>query len=179
MPKENEYIKELTLTRVIDAPRERVWAAWTDAKLLAQWWGPNGFTSPICEVDARPGGAILIHMSGYGRVNPMQGVFKEVVKPERLVFTNNSFAEVPPVTPQTESITTVTFKDMGGKTEVTVHTGVLRAAPEMLQYLGGMESSWTQMLNKLADSLRYRRRELPLHYNHPNPILCSAPTPYR
>jgi uncharacterized protein YndB with AHSA1/START domain len=154
MPKESEFIKELTLARVFDAPRERVWAAWTDASLLAQWWGPNGFTAPVCEVDARPGGAILVHMSGYGHVNPMKGVFKEVVKPERLVFTNNAFADLSAASPNSESLTTVTFNDLGGKTEVTLHTGVLRAAPEVAQYLGGMESSWTQMMDKLAASLK-------------------------
>ena len=94
MANQNKYVKELTLTRVFDAPRERVWDAWTDPKLLAQWWGPQGFTSPVCEVDARPGGALLIHMSGMGMLAPMTGIFKEVVKPERLVFTNNAFFEV-------------------------------------------------------------------------------------
>ena len=154
MEKQAEYIKEVTLTRVFDAPREVVWKAWTDPKLLAQWWGPRDFTAPVCEVDLRPGGAILIHMSGYGRISPMKGVFKEVVDLERLVFTNDSYTEVPPVTPQTESITTVTFADLGGKTQVTLHTAVIRTAPEAAQYLGGMETSWTQALDKLAEALR-------------------------
>lgn len=155
MANQDKYIKELTLTRVFDAPRERVWNAWTDPKLLAQWWGPQGFTAPVCEVDARPGGAILIHMSGFGMLAPMMtGVFKEVVKPERLVFTNNAFFEVPPVKPLIEGITTVTFEDLGGKTKVTVHNGILRAAPEAAQTLAGMEPGWTQSLGKLAEFLR-------------------------
>src|SRR5512135_1518808 len=154
MAKPTEYIKELTLTRVFEAPRERVWQAWTDPKLLAQWWGPQGFTSPVCEVDARPGGAILIHMSGFGMLAPMSGVFKEVVPPERLVFTNNAFFEVPPVKPIIEGITTVTFEDLGGKTKVTVHNAVLRAKPEAAQALDGMEPGWTQSLEKLADFLK-------------------------
>ena len=56
MAKPNEYVKESTLTRLFDAPRTRVWKAWTDPKLLVQWWGPQGMTAPACEVDARPGG---------------------------------------------------------------------------------------------------------------------------
>ena len=154
MAKQNEYVKELTLSRVFDASRERVWEAWTDPKLLAQWWGPQGFTNPVCEVDARPGGAILIHMSGFGMLAPMTGIFKEVVKPERLVFTNNAYFEVPPVKPLIEGITTVTFEDLGGKTKVTVHNGILRALPEAAQALEGMEPGWTQSLEKLAEFLR-------------------------
>ncbi len=154
MATQMKYVKELTLTRVFDAPRERVWKAWTDPKLLAQWWGPNGFTSPVCEVDPRPGGKILIHMSGFGMLAPMTGVFKEVVEPERLVFTQKAFFEVPPVTPLIEAITTVTFEDVGGKTRLTVQNAVLRAAPEAAQALAGMEPGWTQSLDKLADFLR-------------------------
>src|SRR5512133_1069200 len=56
--------KGVTLTRTFDAPREVVWRAWTDPKLLAKWWGPRMFTTPRCEVDVRPGGAILIDMRG-------------------------------------------------------------------------------------------------------------------
>lgn len=153
MANQSKYIKELTLTRVFDAPRERVWNAWTDPKLLAQWWGPQGFTAPVCEVDARPGGAILIHMSGFGMLAPMAGVFKEVVKPERLVFTNNAFFEVPLGKPVIEGITTVTFEALGGKTKVTVHNGVLRATPEAAQALAGMEPGWIQTLDKLAEFL--------------------------
>ncbi len=53
---------DLVLARELNAPRELVWKAWTDAKHLAQWWGPKGFTNPVCEVDVRPVGGILIHM---------------------------------------------------------------------------------------------------------------------
>jgi len=49
--------KELVLKRVFNAPRERVWKAWTDPRRLAQWWGPAGFTNPVCEADVRPGDA--------------------------------------------------------------------------------------------------------------------------
>ena len=154
MANQNEYIKELTLTRLFDAPRERVWKAWTDPKLLAQWWGPDGFTIPVCEVDTRPGGAILIHMKGFGMLTAMAGIFKEVVKPERLVFTNNAYFEVPPVTPVVESITTITFVDVSGKTRLTMHTGVFKASPAAAQALAGMEPGWTQTLEKLADFLQ-------------------------
>ena len=52
----------VTITRVFDAPRALVWAAWTDPKRMAQWWGPKGFTNPVCELDLRVGGKIRIDM---------------------------------------------------------------------------------------------------------------------
>src|ERR1700689_4045546 len=81
--------RELTITRVFDAPRNIVFAAWTDAKQLAQWWGPTGFTNPVCEIDVRPGGAIRIDMRAPdGTIYPMTGVFVEIVPLERIVFTS-------------------------------------------------------------------------------------------
>jgi uncharacterized protein YndB with AHSA1/START domain len=53
---------EVHLTRILDAPRELVFKAWTEPKHLAQWWGPRGFSNPVCKLDLRVGGAILIHM---------------------------------------------------------------------------------------------------------------------
>jgi uncharacterized protein YndB with AHSA1/START domain len=81
-------LKELTFTRVLDAPRDVVFRAWTDPAHLARWWGPNGFTSPVCELDIRPGGAIRIDMLGPdGRYFLMGGEYREIVPPERLVFS--------------------------------------------------------------------------------------------
>ena len=72
----------------ISAPPEVVFRAWTDAKQLAEWWGPKGFTNPVCEVDTRLGGAIHIHMRAPdGMVYPMTGRFMEIDRPHRLVFT--------------------------------------------------------------------------------------------
>ena len=73
--KEKEY--ELVLTRIFDAPRELLFKVWTDPKHVSQWWGPHGFANPICELDLRPGGTILIHMRGPdGTVYPMTGVYQ-------------------------------------------------------------------------------------------------------
>lgn len=155
MADEHRYIKEFTLTRVLDAPRERVWEAWTDQKQVAQWWGPHGFTNPVCEVDARVGGALVIHMSGFGMLAPMRGVFQEVVKPERLVFLNQAFLKLPMEgTPDIEAITTVTFEDLGGRTRVSVHEAIVRATPEAAQALEGAEPGFSQQLEKLDAFLK-------------------------
>src|SRR5512144_2317401 len=75
----------LTLTRTFDAPRERLFEAWTDPAHVAPWWGPECFTNPVCELDPRSGGAIRIDMRAPdGTVYPMAGVYREITAPSRL-----------------------------------------------------------------------------------------------
>jgi uncharacterized protein YndB with AHSA1/START domain len=140
--------RELTITRVFDAPRALVFKAWTDAAQLAQWWGPQGFSNPVCEIDARVGGAIRIHMrSPDGSVYPMKGEIREIVPPERLVFTNIAVDEAG--NHLLEGLTTVTFADEGGKTKLTLHTRAGAVAEKAIMYLQGMEMGWTQSIDKL------------------------------
>jgi uncharacterized protein YndB with AHSA1/START domain len=81
--------RAIVITREFDAPRELVFKAWTDPKHIAQWWRPKGFTNPVCELDVRVGGAWHIVMRApNGTAYPCGGVYREVVEPERLVFTN-------------------------------------------------------------------------------------------
>ena len=81
--------RELVLTRVIDAPREKVFKAWTDPELLKEWFAPLPYTTPVAEIDLRPGGSNLIVMRGPdGNEMPNRGVYLEVVENERLVFTD-------------------------------------------------------------------------------------------
>ena len=141
--------REVTITRVFDAPRALVFSMWTDAQHLAKWWGPHGFDNPRCEVDPRPGGKILIHMRAPdGGVHEMGGVYHEIVAHERIVFT--SYVELPDGTRVVESHNTVRFKERGGKTEVILHAkagGFTDLAPRML---AGMEAGWATSLDKLA-----------------------------
>jgi len=140
--------RSVTISRVIAAPREKVFKAWTDPKLLAQWWGPHHFDNPRCEIDARPGGKIHIDMRGPdGTVYPMTGTVHEVATPARLVFT--AIAEDDAGNPHLESHTEVTFEDAGGKTKVTVVAKAKGFSPAAPQMLGGMEAGWTQSLEKL------------------------------
>ena len=149
--------RELTITRVFDAPRELVFKAWIDPKQMAQWWGPQGFTNPVCELDPRPGGAIRIHMRAPdGVVHPMTGTFSEIVAPERLVFM--AVAEDQVGKPLLEALTTVTFEEQGGKTKLTVHASAVGIAPIAAQMLAGMEAGWTQSLERLAALVARRNR---------------------
>jgi uncharacterized protein YndB with AHSA1/START domain len=143
--------RELILTRVYDAPRELMFKLWTDPKHMAKWWGPFGFTNPVCKLDVRPGGKILIHMrSPEGQEHPMGGHFIEVKEPERLVFL--AVAQDAEGKTQLESHTTVTFEAQGKKTKLTVKASALGFVPLAKQMLEGMEAGWSQSLEKL-DSL--------------------------
>jgi uncharacterized protein YndB with AHSA1/START domain len=149
--------QELFLTRVFGAPRSLVFRAWTDAKHMVRWWGPRGFTNPVCELDARPGGLIRIDMRGpNGAVYPMRGVFHEVVEPERLVFTSTAL-EDEHGKPLFEILNTVTFEDYNGLTKMTLHARLVakdfKMTPQAAAALSGMEQGWSESLYRLADEL--------------------------
>ncbi len=145
---------DLVLTRVFDAPRELVFKVWTDTRHMAQWWGPNGFTNPVCELDVRPGGAIRIDMRApNGVVYPMKGVFEEIVEPERLVFISSALDEKG--NSMFDILNTVTFADQGGKTSLTLQARVIQATAIAPQYLKGMEMGWTQSLDRLGAHLEH------------------------
>lgn len=141
---------ELTLIRVFNAPRELVFKAWTDPKHLSQWWGPGMFTNPVCEVDPRPGGALYIIMRAPdGMEHTVSGVFKEIVSPERLVFTNNALDSEGNLL--LEGLTKVYFEDQGGKTKLTLETSVVGLVEIAAQMIKGMEAGWSQSLDRLQE----------------------------
>jgi uncharacterized protein YndB with AHSA1/START domain len=114
--------REVTITRVFDAPRELVWKAWTEPEHFAAWFGGPPYTTPASTVsmDVRPGGAWQATMVSDedGSELPFSGVYREVVEPERLVLTFEDPSD--PSNPDVE-VLTVTFTDLGGKTEVVAH----------------------------------------------------------
>jgi uncharacterized protein YndB with AHSA1/START domain len=150
--------KELTLARVYDAPRDLVFKAWTDPKLVAQWWGPRGVTSTVNNWETRQGGKLdLVMLAGEelgpmkGQEWPMTGEFKEVEEPNKLVFTGNAIVNGKEVM---EHLTTVTLEEDGNKTKMTVHIVVTKATPEAAGPLSGMEMGWNQQLDKLGEFLK-------------------------
>ena len=149
---ENVAKREVVITRIFDAPREFVFKAWTDPKHMARWWGPMGFTNPICELDARVGGAWRIVMrSPAGIEYPCGGVYREIVEPERLVFTN--IATDNEGNPVLDGLTTVIFAEQGNKTKITLQTHAVAVVAHAAAYLAGMEVGWTQSLERLAEEL--------------------------
>ena len=138
--------REITLVRVFTAPRDVVFGMWTDAKHLAQWWGPHQFDNPVCEADARPGGKILIHMRGPdGMAHVMDGIYREITPPTRIVFTTSvDQAGVRLL----EGHNVVTFEDLGGKTRLTLQARVSGFTEITRMMVGGFEAGWTQSLEK-------------------------------
>lgn len=141
---------ELTITRIINAPRELIFKAWTDPKMLAKWWGPNGFSSPVCEADAKPKGRIYIDMKAPdGNVYPMDGEYDEITAPEKIVFTtaaldgnNQRLFEVK---------NTVILTEENGKTKLTLHAKVGNIRSEGEHYLTGMNEGWSQSIERLIN----------------------------
>jgi uncharacterized protein YndB with AHSA1/START domain len=138
-------------TRVLDAPRTLVFDMWSDPKHLAQWWGPDGFTTTTSAFDLRPGGVWSFVMHGPdGRDYQNRIVFEEVVRPERIIYRHSGAGD-------TESVqfrTTVTFEDLGGKTRLTLHARF--PTPEDRERVirdYGADKGMVQTLARLADYL--------------------------
>jgi uncharacterized protein YndB with AHSA1/START domain len=143
--------REIVLTRVYDAPRELVWTAWTDPKHVVHWWGPNGFTNTIHEMDVRPGGVWRFIMHGPdGRDYKNRIDFIEVERPERLVYTHGGGGDAEPV----NFHVTVTFEDRRGKTKVTLRSvfPTAEARDRVVKEYGAIEGG-KQTLARLADYL--------------------------
>ena len=151
---------EIVITRIIDAPRELVFKAWTESEQLMRWWAPKGCTTPFCKVDLRPGGKFHYCMRlPEGRDIWGMGVYREIVAPSLLVYTD-SFADahgnpVPPAhygisaSHPAESLVTVTFEEQEGKTKLTLR----HAIPVSVEERKGTEQGWSEMLERLAEDL--------------------------
>jgi len=143
---------EFIFTREFDAPRERVFQAWTNPKPLAQWWGPKGFTNPVCEWDVRPGGKIYdIMRAPDGTDYPMGGEFREIVAPERLVFVCGALDENGQLL--FEFLHEATFVESNGKTKLTLRSRVIRTTPGAGRYIGGFETGMSMSLDRLVGHL--------------------------
>jgi uncharacterized protein YndB with AHSA1/START domain len=146
-------------TRVLDAPRELVWRAWTEPERFRRWWGPRGYTAPVTRTDPRVGGRFLWGMRPPdGRAFYITGVFREIVAPEWFMVTK-SFADadgtpvpaseygVPGDWPD-ETVLSVTLEERGGRTRMTVRE---EGVPEVMR--GPNEQGMGEALDKLAEYL--------------------------
>ena len=137
-------------TRLLDAPRKLVFAAWTDPKHLAQWWGPNGFTTTTQAFDFRPGGVWRFVMHGPdGRDYQNRITFDEIAPPERIVYRHAGGDDVEPV----QFTQTVTFEDIGnGQTRLTWH-GRFPSAEERARVIKeyGADKGLVETMARLVD----------------------------
>lgn len=131
---------ELVLRRVFDAPRSLVFEAWSKPSHLVRWWGPKGFTLPVCELDFRTGGAFrLVMRAPDGAEYPFEGRYDEVVPPERIAFTGL-------VHEGNTARTTVTFAEDQGKTTVTIRQTYTVESDATR----GAAQGWSESLDRLA-----------------------------
>jgi uncharacterized protein YndB with AHSA1/START domain len=145
--------RSVSITRILKAPRDLVWRAWTDIEMLKQWWGPEQFTNPVVEGDVKVGGVMHITMHGpkgtpFDMDMPMVKRYREIVPGRKLVFENE------PIGPNgerlLEGVTTVTFSDHPDGTLMEMTTDAKALAPMAVGMLQGMEPGWAQSFDKLA-----------------------------
>ena len=139
--------RTLVIERVFDAPVDLVWKCWTEPQHLTQWSAPRGFTIPHSEGDLRPGGKWRVQMrSPAGNDLWLGGVYREIVENKRLVMTN---AWEEDGTPGHETLVTVRFEELGGKTQVTLH----QAPFDSVETRDGHSRGWNACLDILAERL--------------------------
>ena len=145
--------REIVLTRIFDAPRELVFDAYTDARHRDAWWGPRGFTTTTIESDVRVGGAWRFTMlAPDGTVFPNRVVYTEITRPERLSYLHDSDVDDDPRAFQV----TVTFADLGGRTELTSRM-LLASAEDRARVVGfGAIELGYQTLDRFAGHLASR-----------------------
>lgn len=145
--------RELVITRIFDAPRSLVYKVWSEPEHMVKWLGPQGFSSTILQFDPRPGGAYRFHMRDpQGGDHWQQGVYREVTPPERFVCTYVwADAEGNPTRPET--LLTVTFEEIGGKTKLTLRQGLFESVTARNDHRGG----WTSSLDRLGEYLATAR----------------------
>jgi len=140
---------ELSISRVIDAPRQKIFRAWTEPALLVQWWGPHGMTTPECEMDLWVGGQFRTLMRAPdGSEYLTLGVFLEIVAPRRLVFTD---AFVPGWIPSGKAFMTaeVLLEEESGKTRYTARALHWTEEDRQAHEAMGFHEGWGQSLDRL------------------------------
>lgn len=141
--------REIVITRIFDAPRDLVFKVWTQPEHLKRWFGPRSLTMTVCEVDLRPGGAYrLVLRAADGEEYGFSGVYREIVPPARLVFTDG-FEGMP----GHEAVVTVTFDEHDGATKIT-STSLYQSAEDRDGHIkSGMEEGMRESLDRVAELL--------------------------
>jgi uncharacterized protein YndB with AHSA1/START domain len=137
--------RELTITRVFDAPVTLVFKVWTDPEHLARWWGARDWTTSSLKADIRPGGGYRVCIrSPKGEEHWMSGVYREIVALKRIVFT---FAwEDAAGKPGHETLVTVTFAEQDGKTALTFHQAIF----ETMSARDDHQKGWNSFMDRLT-----------------------------
>jgi uncharacterized protein YndB with AHSA1/START domain len=143
--------RELVLDRVLKAPRAAVWRCWTEPELLKQWFAPKPLTTPVAELDVRPGGKSLIVMAlPDGQQMPNPGLYLEVVAGEKLVFTDAFAAAWDPKEGEPFMVATLSFADEGaGQTRYIARVRHWTTAARTQHDQMGFHTGWGQCADQL------------------------------
>src|SRR5512138_1514786 len=159
--------EKLVVSRILDAPVEVVWKAWTEAEQVQRWWGPKDYTSPMCKIDLRVGGKYIFAMRAPreqgGQISYTSGVYQQIAPMERLEFTQGLSDEngnridpqqmgMPADFPK-ETHAVVTFRPRGEMTELTITEDGWTASPMYVYALAGTQ----QQTDKLAEVVNRKR----------------------
>lgn len=141
--------QEVVITRVVSAPRRVVFDAFTNARHVPNWLtGPQGWTMPVCEIDLRPGGTWrYVYRKNDGSEMTMQGSYREVAPPERLVSTESWGPEWP------ETVNTMVLTETGGLTTITITARYPSKEARDAALKSGMKSGMDQSFAKLDSML--------------------------
>ncbi len=162
MSKKNEFVTELAerefvMERIFDAPCELVFQAFSACERVARWWGPKGWTLPVCQMDFRPGGVWLYCMRGpAGEEGCGKATYREIVEPERIVYTD-AFADADGnvLEGMPEMLITLTFAEHNGKTKLTNRAEFASVADKEATLAMGMVEGLTETLDRLEEYLAY------------------------
>jgi len=143
--------REIVGSRIMDAPPELVFKAYTDPELIPRWWGPRRYATTVDKMDVRPGGVWrFVHRAADGGEYAFNGVYREIVPPKRLVYTFNYEGA-----PGHEAVETVTFEEAeGGKTRMTDHLLFETREERDGMLNSGMEEGAAETIDRLAELLR-------------------------
>jgi uncharacterized protein YndB with AHSA1/START domain len=152
--------EELVITRVFDAPTERVWQAWTNPEHMKKWWGPKEYSCPDCEIDLRVGGKYLYSMLGPdGKKIWVTGIYKEIIPNRKLVFSDSFGDDKGNIVPSEdygmqgmplEMLVTVILDEEDGKTKMTMtHAGIPAG-----EHREGANAGWNSSFDKLEELLK-------------------------
>ncbi len=153
---QNQKTDEITITRVFDAPRELVFRAFSEPEQVRQWWGPTGWTMPVCTIDFRTGGEWRYCIrNAAGEEHCARAVYHRIVPPQEIVFSDAMVdAQGKVIEALPKKRTSVIFDDLGGKTQITVY--VQAASPADLEKLLtlGFKQGFGQALDNLEHLLQ-------------------------
>jgi uncharacterized protein YndB with AHSA1/START domain len=153
-------IKEVSFEKTYNAPIEKVWQAWTDPKMLKQWWGPDNVSIPECEIDLRVGGRFYIVMEAgvamgpyKGTLWPMEAKFTIVEPNSKLAYEAKAWTKGDEEATVIDQVTELTLSEDNGKTKLKLRATINKIGPNAQMAVQGMQMGFTQQLEKLGKFL--------------------------